>query len=96
MNVGAAPLFSHPFELREGGRMVRVRVTFNVDQALDRLEVEEGDDEVVITAWVGWKPGAVHLSNPRVTAAGTVINFQNVDLSEPLGQRRLLDGGRLH
>ena len=54
---------------------------------LDRLEVEEGHDEVVSTAWVGWKTGAVHLRNPRVTAAGSVIRFHEVVLAEPLAQR---------
>jgi hypothetical protein len=87
VNVGPTPLLSLPFELRENGQVVRVRVTFNVEQALDRLEVEEGHDEVVITAWVGWKTGAVHLRNPRVTAAGSVIRFHEVVLAEPLAQR---------
>lgn len=95
VNVAPSPLLSHPFELRESGRVVRIRLTFNVEQSIDRLEVQEGDDEVVITAWIGWKPGAVHLRNPKVTAAGIVTMFQNVALSEPVGERRLVDGGRL-
>lgn len=95
VNVRPIPLLSQPFKLRESGGVVRVRVTFNVEQALDRLEVEEGHDEVVITAWVGWKPNAAHLRNPKVTAAATVIRFHEVVLAEPMGQRRLVDGGRL-
>ncbi|MBO0706785.1 MAG: hypothetical protein J2P44_00375 [Candidatus Dormibacteraeota bacterium] len=73
---------------------VRVHLSFNVEQALDHLDVEESAHDVTITAWIGWKQDAHHVQNPRVAAAGRAITWRDVRLQKGLGQRRLIDGAR--
>lgn len=75
---------------------VRIRLSFSVDQALGRLEVEETADNVTITAWVGWRPDPAHVHEPTEPAAGKAIFTRDVMVSQGLGRRKLVDGARPH
>lgn len=90
--VEIEPHRTRSLEIREDGAVVRVHLDFNVQQGLDRLEADEGPDEVIVTAWVGWRPDAGHLRNPQVIAAGRTVTFVDVRLMENLGDRQVRDG----
>lgn len=72
-------------------RAVRIRVSFNVEQSLDHVDVEEGAGDVTVTAWVGWRPDARHLQNPSAVTAGKATLTRDVKLSRGLGSRRLVE-----
>ena len=85
----------HParsLEVREDGALVRVHLDFSAEQDLDRLETEEGTEEVIVTAWIGWKPDARHLRDRQVVASGRTVTFVDVRLKERVGDRKLRDG----
>ena len=73
---------------------MRVHLDFNIEQDLDRLETDEGSEEVVVTAWVGWKPDSGHLRNRQVIAGGRTVTFVDVRLKKRVGARRLRDGAQ--
>jgi hypothetical protein len=92
VEIGPHPARS--LEVREDGAVVRVHLAFNIEQDLDRLETNEQQDEVIVTAWVGWRPDASHLRNRQVIAGGGTVTFVDVRLTENLDDRRVRDGAQ--
>jgi hypothetical protein len=57
-------------------------------QRLDRVEVEETDEHVVLTVFLGVRPAEGPVRSVQIAQERSVT----VDLGAPLGARRVLDG----
>lgn len=76
----------------DDGLVLTVSLMCNVEQGLHHVDVDEGSDQVRVTAWYGWHPNAGHVLNPRVAAAGKRIWDHEIHLTAPLGGRTVFDG----
>lgn len=90
--VDVEPHRARSIEVRENGAEVRVHLDFNVEQDLDRVEVDEQTAQVTVTAWVGWRADGCHVRDRAILAAGRTATFVDVALTENLGGRMVRDG----
>lgn len=66
-------------------------MAFNAEQELDHVDIDEGDTEVAVTAWVGWKATARHVHEPAVLVGGGKVTFIDLRLTQNLGDRPIRD-----
>lgn len=89
--VQISPHPARAFEIREDGAVVRVHLAFNAEQELDRVDIDEGAEEVAVTAWVGWKATARHVQDPALLAGGGKVTFIDLRLGQNLAGRPIRD-----
>ena len=83
--------------LADEGEMVVAHVMHGVWQRWHHIEVEEGDDEVVVTAYVGTLPDIAdrQAQGESITfVLKGVVHPVALRLSTPLGTRQLRDGAK--
>jgi hypothetical protein len=59
---------------------------------LDRVDVEETPERVVLTLWASYGPRFTRDGTPRVSVSGDYTHCVDVALAAPLGERAILDG----
>ena len=89
--VQISPHAARSLEVRDNGAVVRVHLSFNAEQQLDHVDLDEGTAEVAVTAWVGWKATAGHIQDPAVLAAGGKVTFIDLRLDQNLSGRAIRD-----
>lgn len=77
----------------DDGLTLTIHLRCNVEQSLHHLDVEENHDQVLLSAWYGWRPDAVHVRIPSAVAAGKSAWPRDIRLMTPLGNRSVIDGG---